>query len=172
MKYELIGIHGRKRSGKDTAGRIIQAKTGFNMDSFADPIRKFGFNTFGITEENRENLIESIGFTGRQVLQLVGTEIGRQLTPRFWIESLKHRNHEMVGLIITDVRFDNEASTIKDCDGIILKINRPSLEVNIDTHTSEMPIDDKYVDYQINNDCSLEDYEHRVDTWITNILNS
>lgn len=164
---KLIGIHGKKRAGKDTAGKLIQSITGYErIDSFADPLRKFGFMTFGITEENREEMIESIGKTGRQVLQLVGTEIGRVISPNFWIESLKYRNSNSDGgLIITDVRFDNEAEFIRNMGGRILEIQRPSLSGKADTHASEIPISRDLVDMIVINDSTIEEYERRIRVW-------
>ena len=167
---KLIGIHGKKRSGKDTAARILQPLTGFDkIDSFAAPLRKFGFDTFGITEENREQNIQAIGVTGRKVLQLVGTEIGRVISPNFWIESLKYRNPDMTGVIITDVRFDNEAEFIKDNGGLIMQVIRPSIMNTIDTHSSEIPIHEKYVDKLIYNDSTEEVYELKITEWFNSI---
>ena len=162
---KLIGIHGKKRAGKDTAGKIIQEQLGFKIDSFADPLRKFGLMTFGINEENREQLIESIGVSGRQVLQLVGTEVGRNINQNFWIEALRFRNPSLENIIITDVRFNNEAEFITSNGGKILKIVRPSLESS-DNHASEIPIDDKYVDSTIINDSSIDSYRRSINEWL------
>ncbi len=176
MTLKLIGIHGKKRAGKDTAGiyirdilnydKVDSVNDIYNMDSFAEPLRKFGYMTFGITEKNREEMIEAIGVTGRQVLQLIGTEVGRNIHPNFWIESLKYRNPKMTGLIITDVRFNNEAEFVKSHGGTILKVVRPELENNIDTHSSEIPIDEKYVDHVIMNDSTKEVYLERINLWL------
>lgn len=171
MTLKLIGIHGKKRAGKDTAGIFIKNTLNYNsddsyiMDSFADPLRKFGYMTFGITERNREEMIESIGVTGRQVLQLIGTEVGRNINSNFWIEALKYRNPKMTGLIITDVRFNNEAEFVTSHGGKILKVVRPDFE-STDTHASEVPIDDKYVDHVIMNDSTKEVYLERINVWL------
>ena len=111
-------------------------------------------------------MIESIGKTGRQVLQLVGTEIGRVISPNFWIESLKYRNSNSDGgLIITDVRFDNEAEFIRNMGGRILEIQRPSLSGKADTHASEIPISRDLVDMIVINDSTIEEYERRIRVW-------
>lgn len=171
--YRLLGIHGKKRSGKDTAGRellfiknALRIQSPLIIDSFADPLRKFAFMTFGITEENREENIIGLDLTGRQLLQRLGTEVARNINENFWVESLKNRNsskiNEVTGfyenIIITDVRFDNEAKFIKENNGIILHVVRPSLESK-DEHLSEKGIDPKYIDYTIINDSTEEDYK-------------
>lgn len=161
----LIGITGKKRHGKDSVAKIIQKHYAYKLDSFADPLRKFGFIAFGITEENREELIESIGITGRQFLQLVGTEVGRVINENLWINSLKSRNLDLNKLVIGDCRFSNEAEFIKDNGGKIIRVVRPGIVSN-DTHISENDIPDKFVDAVIINDSSLDELEEKVATII------
>lgn len=157
----LIGITGKKRHGKDSVAKILQKHYNYNSDSFADPLRKFGYIAFGITEENREELIESIGITGRQFLQLVGTEIGRVIHQDLWINSLKYRNSKLFNLIIVDNRFPNEAKFIKENNGKIIKVVRPGLEIN-DSHSSELGIPEEFVDVTIINDSTLEELELKI----------
>ena len=59
--------------------------------------------------------------------------------------------------IITDVRFPNEAISIKERNGTLIRINRPSLEK--DTHISETALDD-YTDwdYVIENNSTLKNF--------------
>ena len=77
--------------------------------------------------------------TPRKLLQLVGTEGGRELLhPNLWINALLkdytpytqeyigHGDHVVneVNWIVTDVRFPNEAKAIQDRDGILIRVNR------------------------------------------------
>lgn len=66
---------------------------------------------------------------------------------------------------ITDVRFDNEAKAIKDKGGIIVQINRELN--NKDTHASEQPIHDSYVDIVIDNSTDLEDLYDSLEFFLT-----
>jgi len=99
--------------------------------------------------------------TPRLMMQLVATECFRNIIhPETWIIStmssiMSDQSHNH---IITDVRFHNEADTIKQNGGIIIKINRPSEEDNNHTHESETQIStyDKY-DYIIDNEGSIND---------------
>tara|TARA_X000001382_G_scaffold25412_3_gene16013 strand:+ start:13794 stop:14666 length:873 start_codon:yes stop_codon:yes gene_type:complete len=124
-----------------------------------------------------------IKLTPRKILQLLGTEAGRQtIHPNIWINSLfvdyirpshwENRYYDEVnkkGLagkeeifgdlpnwIITDVRFENEAQAIKDRDGILIRVNRGS--DNSSSHISETALDN-YQDwsYVIDNNGSIED---------------
>jgi len=83
--------------------------------------------------------------TPRLMLQLLGTECGRQIIhPNIWVNSLfadynqpidetqkinKDKGYaykgEISNWIITDVRFPNEAQAIKDRGGIVIRVNRP-----------------------------------------------
>ena len=94
------------------------------------------------------------GLTPRKLLQLLGTEAGRQIIhPNIWVNALfadyvcddcgqkecptdEEDTGQMIhrsfpNWIITDVRFPNEAKAIKDRGGIVIKLNRFSEEQKI-----------------------------------------
>lgn len=77
----------------------------------------------------------------RKLLQLLGTECGRQIIhPNIWVNALfadfeDNKSDWLSEInskwIITDVRFPNEAQAIKDRGGIVIRVNRdiiPTLE--------------------------------------------
>lgn len=59
--------------------------------------------------------------------------------------------------LITDVRFPNEAKSIKSRQGFLIRVNRPSVETN-DSHESEIALDN-YEDFDlvIDNSGTIED---------------
>ena len=66
-------------------------------------------------------------------MQTLGTEWGRELVhPHLWIllanERLKVLRGAGIGMLISDVRFQNEADWIRSEGGIVLEIRRPELE--------------------------------------------
>ncbi|MCK9429980.1 MAG: hypothetical protein M0R17_08240, partial [Candidatus Omnitrophica bacterium] len=78
-------------------------------------------------------------YTVRELLQLFGTEVGRQIHSDFWINALfadykliDHRtmqdpddsNITYPSWIITDLRFPNELKAIEDRGGITIRVNR------------------------------------------------
>lgn len=72
-----------------------------------------------------------IKLTPRLLLQLLGTEAGRQIIhPNIWVNALFSTYEEEITFsfgsqwIITDVRFPNEAQAIKDKGGILIRVNR------------------------------------------------
>ena len=52
-------------------------------------------------------------------------------------------------IVITDVRFDNEATWIQSLGGEVWRVERPGIEQN--SHVSEEPISDHLVSRTINN---------------------
>lgn len=61
-------------------------------------------------------------------------------------------------LIISDVRFDNEAQAIKDKGGFIIEIERDV--DSTDSHASEKRLSDSMIDFVVINDGTLEEFEN------------
>ena len=139
----IIGIIGLKGSGKSTLAEILENKYDFVSDSFAKPVKDIASIIFnwdrdmldGITQESREwrekkdeewsNILDK-NISPRLALQLIGTEFGRNLICEdIWIESLKMRSKNK-NIVISDVRYLNEAESIKKNGGILIKICRGS----------------------------------------------
>lgn len=89
----------------------------------------------------------------RKVLQLVGSEVCRHFQGDIWVKQvedvLRSPENKDGKFVISDVRFDNEARMIRDTGGIILRVVREGT-MN-DGHSSEKGVDDKYIDYVIEN---------------------
>lgn len=105
------------------------------------------------------------GLTPRKILQLLGTEAGRQIIhPNIWVNALFANYKPEENWIVTDVRFPNEADIIKDKGGIMIRINRPGTESHCGgQHLSETSLDayDKF-DYVIENDGTVQDLIDKV----------
>lgn len=117
--------------------------------------------------------------TGREALQRYGTEMHRDTFGQdFWVDQvlpgrpargLQRENvlaEKYPGadvLVITDVRFPNEAERVRDFGGVIFEVVRPTLDAqDTDTHASETPLPRELVDAQIINDGTLADLDSRV----------
>lgn len=151
----LIGLCGIKGSGKSTVATYLSDFYGFNEYTFASPIREIVKTMFLISEwqlsepELKEKCIDDyFNVTPRKAMQFVGTELVREhigeLLPHigsdFWIEHLFRRmlkNGDVdSNVVISDVRFQNEADKIRSLGGVIVKIIRPSI-YSLDSHSSE-----------------------------------
>lgn len=115
--------------------------------------------------------------TPRLLLQLLGTECGRQVIhPEIWVnalfadyetnylntptEKVRGGYMEVSKWIITDVRFPNEVKAIEDRGGMIIRIERPGIELG--THASETALDDHVFKHTIINDGTIEDLVQKV----------
>lgn len=187
----LIGLSGAARSGKDTVGEFLEREFDFKRYAFADPLKRAAHEMFGLPleqfyEGDREVVNEFWGFSPRQMLQLLGTEGGRKVfrediwTKRAEQEWINHQNYVQNfsgggwvdyppgfrGMVITDIRFENEAKFIKDMGGFVLHIERPGFvgEVGVSNHASEAGYPDHLKDYTIVNNSTIEGLYDKVES--------
>jgi hypothetical protein len=160
----LLGIHGKARSGKDTLCQFILSSSGGYRYSLADPIKAMLRAGFGIDmadpywETHKETVIPALGKSPRQLLQTLGTEWGRHcIREDVWLllaqDALKR---EGAGMVVPDVRFENEAVWVRDLGGRILHIIRKEA-TPVNAHASESGVEILPQDLVLTNDGTLED---------------
>lgn len=172
----IIGLSAAARHGKDTVARLLVERHGFVETSFAEPLREFTAQVLGISLDTLELVKEKPipelnNITPRQFMQQCGTEFGRDsIHPELWIISAHRRiqHHVSAGtpVVISDVRFPNEAQSIIDAGGHIVRIDRPNAATTqYNSHQSEQFSDDMkaLVSYEIVNDGGLDDLEESVE---------
>ena len=164
----LVGLMGKARSGKDTAADYLQTY-GFHRYAFADPMKDMLEAVFGDHFRNgdRERPIHWLGKSPRQLMQTLGTEWGRGCVhPELWILLARGKwdvvNHMGESLVITDVRFANEAKMITDQGGILIELVRPDAE-KVNAHISENNDMSGVARYTIINDGSFADLYSEID---------
>ena len=185
---KLIGILGRKRSGKDTMGSYMIEKYNYNRYAFADPLKDILKIMFDFSEtqlnEDKEKVDDRWGVSPRTILQKFGTEICRNDLCKYienikledetlWIKLFRffYEKNKDKDIVITDVRFFDEIKAIKSYGGKIVKINRNNLEN--DTHSSESDIDNynfDLIDYIIDNNYTFDDLYSQIDTFLNLII--
>ena len=178
----LIGIIGKKRSGKDTSGDYLVKNRNFTKYSFANPLKRGAMEMFGFTEDqvfgDAKDIIDPVwGVTPRLVLQVLGTELFQFDLQRhipefktigrgFWVKRFKqwYANNKNLDVVICDVRFQHEADSILEMGGQVWKVQRPGL-VFEDEHASEMEMDKiQGVTHIIQNDGTLDDLYNKIDS--------
>ncbi len=123
--------------------------------------------------------IENEILTPRKLLQLLGTECGRRIIhPNIWCNSTMinykptgfyHSNkypeddHDIYpNWIISDVRFPNEVEAIKKENGILIRVERESINTE-DQHESETALDNyNDWDYIIQNNGTIEELTFKI----------
>ena len=182
---KLIGIIGKKYSGKDTFFELAfeylsLAPEGLGIEepirmAFGDALKEEIARATGMGVES----IEQAKALYRPLLQWWGTEFRRGIFGGdYWIrrlhESAAWRHHNALrarpGLnFITDVRFLDEARFIQDDGGILIRIVRPSLP-DSDGHQSESEQDRIVADHTLINDGSLAEFAARVSKLIPTLF--
>ena len=164
----MIGLVGKKFAGKDLVADYLVSKYGFKKHSHATVLKevcRLLFNLTAVEEENKEKIIDRLGFSPRHIWQLVGTELIRDGLGKYNLENvLIKRMNDSICLsdlnVVSDVRFLDEVLNIRELNGIIVEIRRPSL-LSVDKHISENL--STTPDIVINNDGSIEDLLLKVD---------
>lgn len=151
----IVGLSGKKRSGKDTFAQVLVDEFGFTRVAFADALKETvlrlnpivdAFNTGAWVATTR--LADVVGGEGwekakerpevRRLLQEHGLAI-REVMPSFWIDAAMKKADEFERVVLTDVRFPNEADAVGE--GLLIRIDRPAL-MTFDEHLSETALDD------------------------------
>lgn len=178
QNFKLIGIHGKKRSGKDTLFQILNKHVpNVERIAFADELKRHLeiLNPIIHFENGRlvhlDEMLNRYGWDrlkelipeARRLLQVYGTDVIRDnIADSVWvdkcIQKVREINKDNKIAVITDLRFENEYERIKNEGGFLIKIVRPSAN-NADTHKSESELESSLFDLVIYNDSTLEELE-------------
>ena len=171
----LVAFAGRKGSGKDTAANVL-INDGYETVKFADGLKtmiRALLDYVGVNEETVERMIEGdlketnseifCGRSPRYVMQTLGTEWGREMIGEdFWTDLTRLRIARSSKVVITDLRFPNEAAIVEELGGVRIRIVRPNAASSGDGHASETMIDELPVEIEIENDGTVKDLETTV----------
>ena len=178
----LIGLVGPAGSGKSTAASMLQDEWSFTDLAFADPILDMicalfanaGVDGSWATERSLKESPTMLGFSYRHLAQTLGTEWGRSLSPDFWLRVMAMRLEcpEIIDehVVISDVRFPNEAEFIKRRGGVLVRINRHQPDRPVRDHVSESLGQSLLVDYEINNNGSKATLASQIDRLVDALL--
>ncbi len=188
MTPKLIGLYSSTpECGKTEVAKHLQLVTTADyglhtrISPFAGPLKHFTGCLLGhllgcsqstcresVINDNKNTFIPEVGKTVREILQFIGTDIGRKgLYEDIWVDqwkmSLENRYDDPDGFITDDVRFPNEYDAIKSLGGQMWKIERPSHTAETHNHSSEGNLDDHQFDRIIVNDGSIADLHKKVE---------
>jgi hypothetical protein len=197
----IEGYHNSKFEQKAFAGKLKQTAsllTGIPVESFEDQEFKKALlgAEWGTVRTNPLNAIPVFGdvqfnelMSVREFLQRLGTEAMRDgLHTNVWVNALfadykaeeswlnvqLSEKPELVypNWIITDMRFPNELDTVKEKEGITIRVVRPHgytnphtgeyKEMPLSYHPSETALDDSVFDYEIINDAGIPELIEKV----------
>lgn len=183
LKPLVVGLCGYAQSGKDTLAALLVEQRGYERRAFADNMREMllrinplvlGNPTEGAFHPTRlKRLVETHGWEQakkidevRSLLQRLGTEAGRGiLGDNVWVDALFAQPiHSPI--VISDVRFPNEAERIHQEGGFVVRIIRDGVTPP-NSHISETAYSDQ--DFIIHNNSTpqamVDSYELCLNRW-------
>lgn len=164
FKPVVLGLIGKKRSGKDTVFAILNENPEVYRIAFADALKQELARACDLSVEFLEMHKEAF----RLGLQWWGSEFRRGLfTDSYWLDRARDRfNHCLLGnpnlIVFTDVRFPNEVEFVRHLGGKLWRICRESVETSGDKHASETALDEFIPDRAIHNNGTIEDLDRMV----------
>ena len=141
---QILAFSGRKQSGKTTAsefvGNLINSNglnTSYKIYNFADPLKQdICINILGLThdqcygsDDDKNTMTKLVWgeeeLTARRAMEVIGTDIFRKLYNNVWIEAtmMKIKKDGIDLAIIPDCRFPNEADTILQNNGYVVRLD-------------------------------------------------
>jgi hypothetical protein len=189
-KQIIVGLNGVAQSGKDTTGEHLIKNYGFVRVSFADAVRDalYALNPriFNYSNElcnpPREDgrawrlrdyvdrygweLMKNRNSEVRELLQRMGTEAGRDIHgDTCWLEiaGRKIQAAYPAPVVITDIRFPNEAVFVRNLGGKVVHVTRPGVDA-LNGHASEQSLDFDIIDYCLVNNSTIPNLEGSIDS--------
>lgn len=174
MKRKLIAITGKAGAGKDTIGNYLYSAHDFRPVAYATALKRAVMEMFNLThdqvydEVQKEIVDPRWGMTPRRILQLFGTEAVKPVFGKdVWVRRLMMEINALPPerpVVITDLRFDEEAEAVKAAGGKIINVVRPThLEGAPAAHLSEAGIAAGFVDVIIHNNGTVDELFLKVD---------
>jgi hypothetical protein len=179
----LIGLSGKAGSGKNTIADHLRDQHGYHQFAFATALKDVVGTAFAMTEDHLHGQLKEIvdprwGISPREAMQWLGTDVLRQRWPDFWIRHLRQDLLDFWGhngqrpVVVTDVRFKDEAEALRRMKGVIIRVDRPAPgALQNPLHVSETDLDDfEGFDHVLKNEGSVDDLLALVDTVLFNGL--
>ena len=143
----IIGIGGRAGSGKSTVAGFL-AHYGFQEVTFAETLKAGVRLVFGLEEEETDGSFKEVvnprlGRTPREIMQRFG-DACREIYPRVFVDQVRRRIYARPGrVVVSDVRFENEANALKNMGARLVRLERPQFyhEAGIPGHESEQGLE-------------------------------
>jgi hypothetical protein len=167
----IIGLSGYAQSGKDATANLLCLNYEYTRRAFADPMRH-ALVTINPKLDSITRVSDYVDDYGwdiakknpevRRLLQVLGTDFGRRMIgDDVWIKMAMSDLRQGDRVVISDVRFPNEAQAIKAMGGSMWRINRHNHSA-VNNHASERAMDNYMFDHVIYNDGTLDDLSDEV----------
>lgn len=183
MSARVIGLSGFGGTGKDSVRDILEKEYGYKGGAFADALRKMALFMdpyFPETQCTYVELVQQLGYDSakrlhkcvRDYLVKLGEGARQSIGPTVWIDALLVPSKLQAEwfdkpLVVSDVRYPNEAKRIHELGGVVVRITRPG--VNAAHPTEEESLAATPYTYLLENDGTLDDLKVKVQTFLTSL---
>jgi len=150
----LIALTGRSGCGKNTIAGQVQVRLPLANDEFSWPMKEGLMVMLGLSEKQMEGagkdvVIPRYGRTPRELLKSLGTGWGQDMVhPGVWIETMsevwdavQHKNHDVEGLIITDLMSESQANWVRFNGGTVVHVVAEWQASVPDLHASDVGVE-------------------------------
>lgn len=185
----IIGLTGKRLSGKDTVANYLVEKHGYEHLYFSKVMKDAIAALFDIRVQDVDNFkgdrgnfkeariaikmndVEIKEFGWVEFLQRFGTDMGRKvLGEDLWLDLVDEAIEDFdQNYVVKDVRFVNEAQWILDQGGKIIELRRDVIDYANDNHESENGLPEDMAEYVIANTSTIESLYKDVDAVLANI---
>ena len=158
--------------GKDTAAQVLLDELCFQRIAFADPIKGALLALDPLVPDPDEDkfirlseFAQQRGWSEikeypevRRLMQVLGTEVGRNLFDAdIWVKLAERKLESTLSVgdvVVTDVRFPNEARLIRGYGGVLVRIERPEFGP-VNEHLSDRASERWTYDQRVDNDADV-----------------
>lgn len=137
----LLAFTGAIGSGKSTAAQYLVDMYNYTSYSFAEPLKRGIATMFGLdwkyvdgTQADKSQVHPRWNISGRQLLQVIGTDVFRDFVPsllpqlkNIWIKRMEYTLEDTASapcIVIPDCRFADEAEMVHRRGGKVIRIIR------------------------------------------------
>ena len=167
----IIGLSGYAQSGKDSVAKILVDNYNFERIGFADALKDIALsinpimeNGYSLSREIKEfgwDITKNARTEARRFLQELGTTLRDKVDKDIWVNIAMKKVAEYNDVVISDVRFQNEADAIRKAGGQIWRVERPNIHA-VNSHVSESDMDEWDFDAYVHNDGNLDNLDFAV----------
>ena len=182
---KVIALGHRRFVGKDTLARFIinhlrinHADLSIQKIAFADELKRIAHEVFRLQglqaksyydddPNKKEEIIPQLGISARDLWIKYGNQM-REYHNDIWVELALDNIYAKV-VIITDLRYPNEAKALKELGAVLIRIDRPSIPKSDDV--ADTALDDyEDWDYIIENNDNLTVLHDRINAIVNEII--
>lgn len=163
--------------GKATAAQVLLDELGFQRIAFAEPIKGALLALDPLIPQDGQVIrlseyCQTHSWSQakdhpevRRLMQIMGTDVGRNLfDPDLWVRLAKRKLESTLSVgdvVITDVRFPNEARLVRGYGGLLVRIERPGFGP-VNEHVSDRASERWAYDRRIDNDADINSLHGKV----------